>query len=145
VTSCAPEARKASGLARAGVASTFDLHFDVVLPHGTRNASRRDEPHGVAGQTGDVAAVRAQEVRVLGVRLSSDAHELEAPHMVSQVVSRDQASLDEIDEVAVNGGSVVARGRKFFCDFSMADGCGRPFEALQHGDARGGPPQASRA
>jgi hypothetical protein len=69
-------------------------------------------------------------MRVLGVRFSSNTHELEAPHMVSQVVSRHQAGLDEIDEVAVDGGSVVARQSKLFCDFSMADGCGRQFEAL---------------
>lgn len=71
-------------------------------------AGRRGELDADLRQTGDLAALRADEVRVLGVQRVVGAAQLEAPHVVAEVDPAEQAGASEVDQVAVDRRRVVA-------------------------------------
>jgi len=70
------------------------------------------------------------------VGLSSRPHELEPPDVVAHVRTRDQANLDEVAEIAVDGDAVVARRRKLLGDLAVTEWRSRGLETLEHRDTR---------
>src|SRR5580704_12368295 len=129
----------------AGVAAAFDLYLDVVGADGARDSVGAHDLDRAARQARHVAAVGAEKVRVRGVRLAPVANELEAPDVVAEVRSRDQAGVDQIDEVAVNRGAVVAGGRELLGDLGVAHGACGGLEPLEYRDPRRGAAKAGGA
>lgn len=88
------------------------------------NRRRRQAPHG--------AALRAQKVRVV-VRA---VRQLEPPDVVADIAAAGQADLDQIREVAVDGGAVEPPVGDLFADLRVAQGAVRSGQHAQHPDPR---------
>src|ERR1700722_8841802 len=73
------------------------------------------------------------------------AYELEAPHVVSEILARDEADLHQIDEVPIHGGAVVPLRGELLGDLAVAQRSGGCLEALHHGHARAGATQTRGA
>jgi hypothetical protein len=97
------------------------LDFDRAAAHRARNVARGDDLDGVVGEARDVAAVCAEEVRMLdAVRFPPRSHELESPHVVAHVGARDQSDLDQITEVSVDRDAIDPGRRELLGDLRVA-------------------------
>src|SRR5580693_4751139 len=119
----------------AGVAETLQLHLDARLADRAWRSTHGYHFDGRVGQARHVATVGAQEMGVLdSVRLAPVSYELESPHVVSQVGPRDEARFDQVHQIAIDRGSVEAKGGEPLGDIAMAEGGYRRLESLQDRD-----------
>lgn len=79
-----------------------------------------------------------------GFRVATRAA-LKTPHVISKIDPRGEADFDQVVQVSVNSGAVEAEGHEFLREVSVAQRCGRGFEAPEYLDARHGSPQAGIA
>jgi hypothetical protein len=75
-------------------------------------------------------------MRMLNRVVRAGAADLEAPHVIAEVSSRDEVRFDEVDQISVDGRPVEPEESQFFGNFSVTPWRGRPLEKLHHGDAR---------
>jgi hypothetical protein len=127
----------------AGVAAALQLDLDRSRRDRSRNASRRHEAHHAVRQARHFAAAGAEKVRMtgasrpmLGAMVLLAPSDLEAPDVVAKVRSRDQPRVGEVDEVAVDRGSVEAEFRQALIDLSVAEGRRRSLQESEDRDAR---------
>ncbi len=100
------------------------------------DARHSPEPYGARGEAAHGAALGAQEVRV--VAFVGLVGPLEAPHVVPDVAASRQADIDQIDEVAVDGGAIEAAVGDPLAYLRVAQGAVRSEEHAQDPDPRRG-------
>ena len=94
----------------AVVAQTSDLKLDVFLTEGARKVAGARNGQLDAGQTLNVAALDANEMRMPTVWVAV-ARNFEPPRMITEISSAQKPRFGEIDQVSINGCLVDTDGR----------------------------------
>ncbi len=100
--------------------------------HGLRR--KRSDLDGLVGKTGDVPAVGADEVRMLGVRRPLGARKLVPPDG-AELRLREDACFRERDEASENRSAIHAVAGEPVGELGMAYGHAKPGELSKHAEA----------
>lgn len=116
------------------VAAASKLHVEALVAERLGKRAPWPQRDGGLRQAFDLAAFDADEMRML-VLVRRPRGTLEAPEVVAEVALGRQSCIDEIDEIAIDGGAVEAVIRNGHVDLGMGEGRRGVVEATQDGEA----------
>lgn len=126
-------------------AAAFEQDLGHLADHAFLGSGGMFDADAAAGQTRDLAAINADEVRMLAGHFASGSPHFKSPNMISQLNSGEDPSVSQLDQVAIDGRPVKTLGGQKIRNLGMAQRTGRSDEFPHHRNTSRGSAQTDGA